>query len=330
MSRLILDYLWQRRQLLLFYLLTIGIFVIIQQLGGQEMAYAWYAVFLVTVILLFILIVDGHAYCKRRKLLRQIGERLDILKDLLPKSDGEPEATYQNFIISLCQELQTMRDNAAASRADSLHYYTVWVHQIKTPIAAMRLVLDQDNGPNNDLINQELFKIEKYAELALQYIKLQNIAEDLVIEPCDLNTIVRKAVKEYSLLFILRKLRLDLEPLNKAIVSDEKWLLFIIKQLLSNSLKYTKEGGIHIYMNDSRLVIEDSGIGIRSEDLPRIFEKGYTGYNGRVDQRASGIGLYLTKWAADALSIDIQIESTLGQGTRVYLSFPQSDSLLFD
>ena len=83
-------------------------------------------------------------------------------------------------------------------------------------------------------------------------------------------------------------------------------------------------------MNDSRLVIEDSGIGIRSEDLPRIFEKGYTGYNGRVDQRASGIGLYLTKWAADALSIDIQIESTLGQGTRVYLSFPQSDSLLFD
>ena len=126
MSRLILDYLWQRRQLLLFYLLTIGIFVIIQQLGGQEMAYAWYAVFLVTVILLFILIVDGHAYCKRRKLLRQIGERLDILKDLLPKSDGEPEATYQNFIISLCQELQTIRDNAAASRADSLHYYTVW------------------------------------------------------------------------------------------------------------------------------------------------------------------------------------------------------------
>ena len=98
-----------------------------------------------------------------------------------------------------------------------------------------------------------------------------------------LNTIVRKAVKEYSLLFILRKLRLDLEPLDKAVVSDEKWLLFVIKQLLSNSLKYTKEGGIHIYMNDSRLVIEDSGIGIRSEDLPRIFEKGYTGYNGRVD-----------------------------------------------
>ncbi len=330
MSRLILDYLWQRRQLLLFYLLCIGIFITIQLLSAQEMAYAWYAVFLVTVILLLILIVDGRAYIKRRRLLLQISERLDIIDELLPHSDGEPEATYQRFIASLCRELQLLKDNAAASRADSLHYYTVWVHQIKTPIAAMRLVLEQSNGANNDLINQELFKIERYAELALQYIKLQNIADDLVIENCDLNAIVHEAVKEYSLLFILRKLRLELEPLDKAVVSDKKWLLFIIKQLLSNALKYTKDGGIHIYMEGRRLVIADTGIGIRSEDLPRIFEKGYTGYNGRVDQRASGIGLYLTKWAADALSIDMQIESTLGQGTRVYLTFPNPDSLLFD
>ena len=330
MSKLIIDYLRQKKLLLLFYLLVIAVFLIIQLLSGQEMAYAWYAVFLATVVLLLILLLDGRVYVRRRRILRQCGERLDIICELLPPAGGELEASYQRFIRQLCARIRQLQENAAASRADSLHYYTLWVHQIKTPIAAMRLVLEQDNSPEHDLIKQELFKIETYAEMALQYIKLQDIADDLVIEHCDLNTIVHSAVKEYSLLFILRKLQLQLEPLDSNIVSDQKWLLFIIKQLLSNSLKYTKEGGIHIYMEDGCLVIADSGIGIRSEDLPRICEKGYTGYNGRVDQRASGIGLYLSKCAADALSIELSFESIVGQGTTVRLRFPDPESLLID
>lgn len=114
---------------------------------------------------------------------------------------------------------------------------------------------------------------------------------------------------------------MEIAPLAGSVVSDAKWLGFILEQLLSNAVKYTNEGGVKICMESGRLVIEDSGIGIRPEDLPRIFEKGYTGYNGRVDTRASGVGLYLTRQVADALAIRIDVRSQLGHGTRVALSF---------
>ena len=156
-------------------------------------------------------------------------------------------------------------------------------------------------------------------------MKLGDIASDLVIEHCDLNEIAHQAVKKYSLLFVYNKLSIQIEPLARDIPSDAMWLGFILGQLLSNSVKYTRTGGVRIYMEDSALVVADTGIGIRKEDLPRIFEKGYTGYNGRMDTRASGIGLYLAKRAADALGISIAVFSELGKGTRVSLRFPICD-----
>jgi signal transduction histidine kinase len=132
-------------------------------------------------------------------------------------------------------------------------------------------------------------------------------------------------VKKYSLLFVYSKLSARVEPLSKDVPCDRMWLEFILCQLLSNSVKYTHTGGVRIYMEKGDLVVEDSGIGIRKEDLPRIFEKGYTGYNGRMDTRASGIGLYLVKRTADALGIRINVTSELGKGTRVSLHFPVYD-----
>ena len=140
------------------------------------------------------------------------------------------------------------------------------------------------------MLKQELFKVERYAELALQYLKLSDIANDLVIERCDLGRIVRESVKKYGLLFVYKGLSAEIAPLDLAVVSDAKWLGFILEQLISNAVKYTNAGGVKIFAENGCLVIEDSGIGIRAEDLPRIFEKGYTGYNGRVDTRASGVG----------------------------------------
>ena len=146
-----------------------------------------------------------------------------------------------------------------------------------------------------------------------------------MVERCDLNEIAHAAVKKYSLLYIYSKLSVEIGTLSKDVPCDRMWLGFILEQLLSNSVKYTRSGGVKLYMEGGSLVVEDSGIGIRKEDLPRIFEKGYTGYNGRMDTRASGIGLYLVKRAADALGIAISVTSELGKGTRVMLRFPVFD-----
>ena len=208
-------------------------------------------------------------------------------------------------------------------------YYTLWAHQIKTPIAAMELVLRQDTSPQAEVLKQELFKVQRYAELALQYNKLQDLASDLVITRCDLNAILRECVKKYALLFIHQGLSVEIAPMTETVVSDKKWLGFLLEQIISNGAKYTHTGGMRIYMDGERLVLADTGIGIRPEDLPRIFERGYTGYNGRLDSRASGIGLYMAKRVADALGIALAVESQLDQGTRVFLRFPDGDAFRF-
>ena len=239
------------------------------------------------------------------------------------------EGACQAIVRALAQGHQEASRALETAQNENLTYYTLWVHQIKTPIAAMRLVLRENDSAEALVLRQELFKVERYAELALQYVKLREIANDLVIERCDLGRIVRESVKKYGLLFVYKGLSVEIAPLAGSVVSDAKWLGFILEQLLSNAVKYTNEGGVKVCMESGRLVIEDSGIGIRPEDLPRIFEKGYTGYNGRVDTRASGVGLYLTRQVADALAIRIDVRSQLGHGTRVALSFPDADTFRF-
>ena len=230
------------------------------------------------------------------------------------------------MIRALTQENERLKTENLRQQEEQKEYYTLWVHQIKTPISAMRLLLDANREEQTPLLRQELFKVDQYADLALRFVKLGDIQSDLIIERCDLNEIAHAAVKKYSLLFVYSKLTARIEPLAKDIPCDRMWLEFILGQLLSNSVKYTRSGGVRIYMEGMALIVEDTGIGIRKEDLPRIFEKGYTGYNGRMDTRASGIGLYLAKRAADALRISISVDSAPGAGTRVTLRFPADDA----
>ena len=178
----------------------------------------------------------------------------------------------------------------------------------------------------------ELFKVEQYVEMVLSYLRMEDMSGDLVFEEYSLDEIVRQAVRKYSRMFILKKIRLDLGPLDHQVLTDEKWLVFVVEQILSNALKYTKEGGISIYMTSYRdrpvLAIEDTGIGISAEDLPRVFEKGFTGYNGRADKKSTGIGLYLCKKIMDRLHHNIYIESQEGQGTKVYLYLEREQGFL--
>ncbi len=213
---------------------------------------------------------------------------------------------------------------------DLLDYYTLWVHQVKTPIAASSLLIgDLKDKEAKSQLEQELFKIESYVHLVLQYLRLESFHDDLVLKQENLADLVREVVKKYALFFIQQGLSLNLHDLDHTIVTDKKWFLVILEQVLSNSLKYTKEGSIEIYFHEDSLYIKDTGLGIQNADLLRVFERGFSGYNGRLTQQSSGLGLYLSKKIADQLGHKIAIASQVGQGTTVSIAFPEK-KLIFE
>ena len=325
----LLSYLKYRLVLIIFYIVAVMLVLTVSSLAGQDMVYARYTVLLLSFFLLIIVLVDGMRYMRQRRRLEALSAELYHATRELPEPPNALEADYIRLLGDLGYAYDAVRKRLETAQNDSLEYYTLWVHQIKTPIAALGLVLSQMDGESVGVIRQELFKIERYADLALRYIKLADISADLVIERCRLGDIVHEGVKKFGVLFVYQKLSIDIAPINVEVMSDKRWLAFIFEQILSNALKYTPMGGVRVYMQGRALVIEDSGIGIRPEDLPRIFTKGYTGYNGRLDNRASGIGLYLAKKTADALGVGIHVESQVGKGTRVSLSFPETDMDIF-
>ena len=213
---------------------------------------------------------------------------------------------------------------------DLLDYYTLWVHQVKTPIAASSLLIgDLQDKEAKSQLEQELFKIESYVHLVLQYLRLESFHDDLVLKQENLADLVREVVKKYALFFIQQGLSLNLHDLDHTIVTDKKWFVVILEQVLSNSLKYTKEGSIEIYFQEGSLYIKDTGLGIQNADLLRVFERGFSGYNGRLTQQSSGLGLYLSKKIADQLGHKIAIDSQVGQGTTVSIAFPEK-KLVFE
>ena len=167
--------------------------------------------------------------------------------------------------------------------------------------------------------------MEKYADLVLTYQRLGSDTTDLVLKACDLDTVIRAAVKEYARLFILKKLILSFTPTGLTVLTDKKWLGFVIGQLLSNALKYTQTGGVSVYAQGQRLIIEDTGVGIPPEELPRIFEKSFTGENGRAAERTTGLGLYLCRRACALLEHRISAESEVGKGTKVILDLTRPE-----
>ena len=212
-------------------------------------------------------------------------------------------------------------------------FFALWAHQIKTPIAALTVLL-QEEDPDIAASRQELLKIEGYVEMALGYTRYENMGNDLVLESQPLDQLVKNVVKKYSTMFIYKHLSVQLDHLEYHVLTDEKWFSFVLEQLLSNALKYTTQGGIHIYGEEDsdglHVIVQDTGIGIREEDLPRVFEKGFTGYNGRVDQKASGLGLYLCKGICTKLGHRLTIESELEKGTRVMIGLQQDRLIAAD
>ena len=313
-------YIKQYIKVLLLFIVFAFVFCIVFSLYNLETEAIYYSIILCAFIGLIYICINFINYYKKHIQLYKLQNEISISLENLPSPKTLMEEDYTNLILNLNKEYKTYISKSDIAKSDMIDYYTMWVHQIKTPISAMKLLIQTSESEISSDLSSELFKIEQYVEMVLSYIRLGSNENDFVIKEYDLDNIVRQAIRKYAPLFIRKKINLDFQPTNYKVLTDEKWLVFVIEQLLSNAIKYTNKGKISIYpLENKKLVIEDTGIGISKEDIPRIFDKGFTGYNGRTDKKATGLGLYLCKNILDKLSHKISIESEVGVKTKVIL-----------
>ncbi|MBP3701536.1 MAG: sensor histidine kinase [Lachnospiraceae bacterium] len=323
--KLFLRYLKQRRHIFIVGLIFCAIFTVSFLLYRLPVEAVIYPTLLCAAVTVAIVIFDFLRVRQEHNTLQKICSITVAIGGAFPKTDGIKDEDYQKIIHLISEEHDIYRTETNRRYSDMIDYYTVWAHQIKTPIAAMRLHLQNEDSSLSRKLSTDLHRIEQYVEMVLTFLRLNSESTDYVIKEYDLDRIVKQAVKKFSTEFIGRKLILVYEPLNTTVITDEKWLSFVIEQVLSNALKYTPAGSITITLeNEKTLRIRDTGIGIAPEDLPRIFENGYTGYNGRTDKKASGIGLYLCKRVCSNLGHTITARSIVGVGTTIDIDLTQT------
>ncbi|MDR7856813.1 sensor histidine kinase [Tissierella sp.] len=318
----LLNYLKLKIKTLGVFIISICILLVVFFLYSLPLEAVLYALVLVSAFLLLIALYDFRKFYKKYIKLEEIKNSFKVNNFLFPKSKNLIDREYEELIQAIAEDrLRNINEKDIAIN-EMVDYYTIWAHQIKTPIAAMRLLLQSNKSNLSIDLLEELFKIEQYVEMVLQYLRMEHMSSDLQIMKYSLDGIVKQAVRKYSKIFIRKKIRLNYDDLNRFVLTDEKWLVFVIEQILSNALKYTNSGEISIYMDEAlsnTLVIEDAGIGIKEEDIPLIFERGFTGFNGRSHKKSTGIGLFLCKGILDKLSHTIKIESKIDKGTKVMI-----------
>lgn len=316
-DNIIFLYLKDRFHYLLIYSIFASVFLLVFYLYGLPINTIFYAMLICLAIAIVLIIYDFSKYRSKHNKLKDIKNNIAVTIENLPEAKTLVEKDYESLIHILYRDKIDLISEADKKHTDLIEYYTLWTHQIKTPLSAIDFLLQsKDENIFHDL-ELQVIEIEKYVDMALEYIRIHSMNSDLKLEKHSLQKIIKKAVKDYSKLFIYNNIKLNLDENDIEVITDQKWLLFVLKQILSNSLKYTDNGIISIYVEDYNLIIEDTGIGINQEDIPRIFEKGFTGYNGRMNRKSTGLGLYLSKSILDNLGHKIIISSKVDVGTKV-------------
>lgn len=322
MKNVFLSWLRSRLTAMVMILGVFACFLLVLGLAGFINSVTAYAFILSSVFCLAVAAYDFIRYFKLHTALEIMKKKITVSTEEFPPSRDLIAEDYSELIQILSSELEHRIFDANLNYRDLVDYYTLWVHQVKTPIAAMRLLMQTNPSEENAELETELLRIEQYVDMVLSYLRIDSNSTDFLFKEYSIDDIIKPILRKDARLFIRSKLSLCYEDLNFKVVTDEKWLSFVIEQILSNSIKYTNEGKISIYMQDERdLVIEDTGIGIAPEDLPRVFEKSFTGFNGRDDKKATGLGLYLCKRILKNLGHTIRIGSERGKGTKVVIGF---------
>lgn len=272
---------------------------------------------------------------KFKRYLDNLINTLDNLdkKYLLPEVIEEANFQEAKIINSALKECnKAMHEKVKYYKDEQIEYreyIETWVHEIKTPIASAKLILDNDDSNLGEKISYEMKRVEGFIEQALYYARSNDVSKDYIIKEFDLRSVVMKAVKSNSRDFINRKIKLNIKDIDGTIFSDAKWVEFIVNQIIINAVKFSKSGSgeVSIYSkvneNNIILTIEDNGVGINEKDIDRVFEKGFTGDNGRKFGKSTGIGLYLCKKLCEKLGIGISLDSKENEGTKVNIIFPQ-------
>ena len=272
-------------------------------------------------------IVSFYRAFRKQKKLELLATKDLQLSNLifLPKADTLSEKNYQEVLRLVLEKKNQQQDELQQNQKNMLDDFGLWLHQIKTPVAALDLLIQLGQIEPRRMKN-EVFKINEYLQMILNYMRQNLDQADLVFQQLSIEKIIKSVVKKYATFFSQKNLSLQLGNLEGQVYSDQKWLIFILEQVIFNAIKYTEDGTISIAFSENQLIIKDTGMGIRAEDLPRVFEKGYTGMNGREQQRASGLGLYLSQEAAGKLGCHLYLESQVKKGTKVTIVFPEEIS----
>ena len=319
---MLIKYLKDRKLIFVAILVWVTIFCSVFALCDTKLKYVWYPTLLGCLVFCIFLACDFIRYYKKCRTLIMAEKSIDVTLDNLPKASNQIEEMYTELIRLLSNEKNEEINSILNSKKETMEYVTLWSHQIKTPITALQLLAnDTEEGIRIEILNR-LFEIEQYQDMMLQYLRLEGGGNDYVLSDYSVKDMVNQSVKYFARIFISKEIsvKIDIDEMQK-VVTDEKWMVFVLKQIISNALKYTLKGEICISFDNDELLIKDSGMGIAKEDLPRIFDRGYTGYNGRKDKKATGLGLYLTKQILERLNHKIEIDSQIGVGTEVTIKF---------
>lgn len=280
----------------------------------------------------------GWEYRRQSAYLKELSAILEGLdrKCLLWECAPKPPRPYERCLLSLLRRsgsdmIREVSDAQEAVRAYR-EYIEQWVHEIKAPITAGKLICQGVEGSLRRKLLRELEQIDAHVERALYYARLESPEKDFLIQKTDLAGLCQTAIQNHRSLLIAGGVRVETENLEKTVYTDGKWAAFLLGQLLQNAAKYRSDHPVVTLRASQeghrvRLTLQDNGIGIPEHELPRVFDRGFTGSNGRSRGGATGMGLYLCRQVADALAICLDISSTLGEGTTVTLTFPGEDNL---
>lgn len=297
--------------------------MLVSQVCLEDLAYL---LILELFVLGVIMTVDLIRYKARVKQVEDLLKRPVVEQSYNVEAKDILEERYVDLIHAQEKSRVDTENMSAKSSKDMEQYYNIWVHQIKTPISGMNVLL-QSMEPTEEVgeLQNQLFSVEQYVDMALQYQKIKSTTNDFSFAEIPLNKVIRENIRKYARLFIAKKLAVRYEETALRVLTDEKWISFVLGQIITNAVKYSDKGSITIsaYGDECNtyLSVKDEGIGISPEDLPRVFERGYTGYNGRADKKSTGIGLFLCKSVTRMLGHKIQISSEPGKGTEVTIIF---------
>lgn len=322
--KLVKSFLYERRIIYGMYLVFWGLIFLTFYLYEFSFAPFFDGWLFTAFVLVVYSVVSFYRSFRKQKQLDLLATKDLQLSNLvfLPKAATLSEQTYQEVLRLVLKNKNQEQEELQQKQRAMLDDFGLWLHQIKTPVAALDLLI-QSGQLDPRTMKNEVFKINEYLQMILNYMRQNLDQADLVFQQLSIEKIIKSVVKKYATFFSQKDLSLQLGNLEGSVYSDQKWLIFILEQVIFNAIKYTENGMISISFSNNQLTIQDTGIGIRSEDLPRVFEKGYTGMNGREQQRASGLGLYLSQEAAEKLGCRLYIESQIKKGTTVTIVFPE-------